>query len=450
MPTANVLKPMESTTDMDRVDLARRHLGLRWDEICARLDISTTTLDTWREFHIPPAQFTRRVPGTIQEHGAVGEILWERALKVSVPWIERGINPPLWHITDLVMNCRWSRLTEVRSNQAQEVASHAMMSPAAKSATSTPLPVADLDRWIFSAWRDLLCERGDACLLAGDPQFKAPQRMKVPRWMFLVDPFRWYWGNQSIDDVIAFAERVQCWPTSTGTATTWQPNLITAVLRKSLQSDEQKPNPYAALPSSQEVKRWKPMLRRLEDGLLKYKRASRSPAVQATAQTPIFQMLTARQPDEVLLTGAAIVPVLSACLRVAWKAGIRGSAQERVRGAIEAAICCELADRRFGMSEVANSLFQRLGVRVVRNVTTASRDHGTTRARFQSVSIEPTWISEATVRLILARIPAAVDVAIKSESERGGAPVRRNRLGYPRLALTRRTWSTRGEDQSGA
>ena len=454
---------MAVLTPFERMELACRRLGLSHGELAARLAVSTETVRQWGMNDIPTAQFERLAPNDSSTDAAVPPLIWEQALQAPIAWIEHGADPPVWWITELVSSRRWSEVEDVRRQHAREAAKRSASQDVrrddaceekkqlAKQAADAPVsaagseqPQAGRSAWpqlegaqleclIFSAWKELV----DGCLAAHLLSVKKLYLLPgppVPRWKFLLSPYRWYWGNQEPAKVQELAQSLGCWPPSATMSATPQWESLPTLLRRRLASDKKRPptTPEVdSLPSSGDPAHWTVWKRAIEKEVDRFRKAKSDPARRLEVQERVRLLLMERRPDELLVAGVARAAVLSTSLRAAWGADIPGPSSDRIRSALEAALWCELANRRFTMTEVSRSLELRTGIAVKRSDKKRMKR---VTGRLASSLERSGVVSDRTVCALLRAI-----------EETGREPHRGDHY-RPRVRCIEKTWSTLPED----
>jgi hypothetical protein len=432
---------MADLTPFERMELACRRLGLSRGELAARLAVSTETVRQWGMNGIPTTQFERSAPkGSSTDAAAAPPLIWEQAVHAPIAWIEHGADPPVWWITELVACRRWSEVEEVRGQHARASARRAARTSASRMVAKQPplprsawpeLPVDQLDAQIFSAWRELVDGRLTAHLLSATHPYLLPGPA-VPRWKFLLGSYRWYWGNQEPAQIEEFARSLGCWPISETNPAMWQSESLPVLLRRCLaHKDHRSATELADLPSSANPTTWTKWERALQAAVNRCRLAKRDPERRYAAQERVRVLLMDRLPDEPLVAGATRATVLAASLRAAWLADLRGPSSERIRSALEAALWCELANRRFTMAEVSRSLELRAGISVERNVRKPKKSH---KSKVASSWERLAVVSDRTVCGVLR--------AIEDAGRESHLSDRRS----PRVRCTGKIWSTLAED----
>lgn len=331
-----------ASSAFDRMESARHRRGLTRRQLAASVGVSTAAIAGWQQRGVP----SRRMQDLA------------RALGQSQEWLESGNNPPDYFIMEALItgrgDVRWELVSEERRN---------------------------------SAWWDVFKQALIDDFRRPKPTIIIPRRTIICRWRFLSDPFDQQFSQLEESELRTM---VMILGLPRDNTLIWESVVAAQSRMKFLTQGE----------SSADLNGWRHLIHGLRDACIAYRRASRDPARRQQRQADAWNLLTKPFPhtnmvSEPLLTGEAIVPVLSACVRAAATTQILFSMYDRVQCAVEMALLTDFRQRIFTVHDVGNYLLAHRGLRMIGRK--GSRDR-----RRKMVSHDT--ISEDTIRRILNHI----------------------------------------------
>jgi hypothetical protein len=297
---------MVKRLDMQRVEVARQRIGLMRTHLALSLKVSTKSLKNWSS-GIP----LKRLPKLA------------KFLDVPEEWITSGDNPPYWYIlkamTSIKYEIDWSNLPKAT---------------------------------IREAWWDVL----DGALLQwlSEPLgvIHIPNHVRVQRWRFISSRRDSLLMQLDWKQLSTLARDLGVWPQDPFVQEIVQTSFPNAVTNQ--KGD-----------ASEDVARWQAVVDCLELGARAYSKARNDHSQQHLWQNKVWNSLMEQQPDEPLLTGKALIPVLRTCLRVARTTNILFGMSAQIESAVEKALVSEFQNRTFSLQELGQYLEHHRGLRLI-------------------------------------------------------------------------------------
>jgi transcriptional regulator with XRE-family HTH domain len=327
--------------DHDRLELAREHLGLTRQQLATVIGISTTALSGWVN-GIPSARL---------------DVL-ATALSVPREWIESGGSPPHWYIM--------KSMTDGRG---------------AVNWDALPLPE------LLACWWETFNTALLELLLDPECHLSFADHVRVRRWDFLTrqsEPLRQQLDAQQIE---ILAGEIGVWPKDPSLAARIRSTFPLTVIVIPMDAASDKPSD------------WQRILSQLTTNVRGYRKARNDHQRQQRRQSTVWDLLMQQQPGERLLSGPAIIPVLSACVRAAQCVEILFAQKAHLQTAVEFALVNNFHKRTFTLSDLGTALKQRRGINLI------GRSRSTDTGRRQGPS-KSNSISEDTLVRALKKIVA--------------------------------------------
>lgn len=305
-----------SDNEMARVEIARERLGLTRQSLAAAVGISTTAMDAWVTGI--PSGWCVRIAST---------------LDVSVDWISTGQHPPPWYWKSVMMTGRGT-------------VDWAALSPSDVLTTWwETIEGALLDRFAKVTCRLIF-----------------PERVRLPRWRFTLSRNVAPVDHRQVDVTLLMQLTPSEHEKLAGELGVWPKDKILArVIREGLPA-----TPYTLTgKSSDDPTHWRGTLRKIAAGVRGYRASRADQKRRVEHQCRVWNLLTNQQGDEPLVSGQAIVPVLSACVRAAYATESLSAMRSDLESAVEMALLTEFRGRSFLIHDMGRYLAQRRGLRLI-------------------------------------------------------------------------------------